>query len=41
MVSKDKDIFHLKLQWIASKDEDEKRKLAEKIRHELSQRKQR
>jgi len=40
MVSKDKDIFYLKLQWISSKDENEKKKLAEKIRQALSQRKQ-
>jgi hypothetical protein len=40
MVSKDKDIFYLKLQWICSKDENEKKKLAEKIRQALSQRKQ-
>jgi len=41
MPSKDKDVFYLKLQWIASKDEIEKKQLAEKIRQALSQRQQR
>ncbi|MGA2462493.1 MAG: hypothetical protein ABSF82_13835 [Candidatus Bathyarchaeia archaeon] len=32
-----KDVFYLKLQWISSKDEDEKKKLAEKIKQELAE----
>jgi hypothetical protein len=31
MASKEKDVFYLKLQWISSKDEAEKKKLAEQI----------
>jgi hypothetical protein len=41
MPSKDKDIFYLKLQWIACKDEAEKKKLAEKIRQALSEQQKR
>jgi len=40
MTSKDEDIFYLKLQWISSKNEDEKKKLAEKIKQALAHRKQ-
>jgi hypothetical protein len=35
MPSEEKDVFYLKLQWISAKDEAEKKKLAEKIRHIL------
>ena len=37
MASKEKDVFYLKLQWISSKDEDEKKKLAERIKQELAE----
>jgi hypothetical protein len=37
MPSTDKDIFYLKLQWISSKDETERKKLAEQIRQLLSE----
>ena len=37
MASKDKDVFYLKLQWISSKDEAEKKKLAEQIRQVLAE----
>jgi len=37
MPSKDKDVFYLKLQWMSSKDEAERKKLAEQIRRLLSQ----
>jgi hypothetical protein len=37
MASKDKDVFYLKLQWISTKDEGERKKLAEKIRQALSE----
>jgi hypothetical protein len=36
MASKEKDVFYLKLQWISSKDEDEKKKLAERIKQALA-----
>lgn len=36
MSSKEKDIFYLKLQWISTTDEAERKKLAEKIRQALS-----
>jgi hypothetical protein len=37
MPSKDKDVFYLKLQWISTRDEAERKKLAEKIRQALSE----
>ena len=37
MASKERDVFYLKLQWISSKDEDEKKKLAEKIKQKLAE----
>jgi hypothetical protein len=37
MVSRDKIIFYLKLQWITCKDESEKKKLAERIKQALAQ----
>ncbi len=37
MASKEKDVFYLKLQWISSKDEDEKKKLAEQIKQDLAE----
>jgi hypothetical protein len=37
MASKEKDVFYLKLQWISSKDEAEKKKLAEQIRQVLAE----
>jgi len=37
MPSKEKDVFYLKLQWISSKDEGERRRLAEQIRKLLSE----
>jgi hypothetical protein len=36
MPSKENDVFYLKLQWIACKDEAERKKLAEKIRAALA-----
>jgi hypothetical protein len=36
MASKEKDVFYLKLQWISSKDEAEKKKLAEQIKQALA-----
>jgi len=36
MPSKDNDVFYLKLQWISSKDEAERKQLAEKIKQLLS-----
>lgn len=36
MTSKEKDVFYLKLQWISTKDEAERKELAEKIRQALS-----
>ncbi len=38
MPSKDEDIFYLKLQWISSKDEAERKKLADKISQLLTER---
>jgi len=37
MPSKDKDVFYLKLQWISTRDEAERKKLVEKIRQALSE----
>ncbi len=37
MSSKDKDVFYLKLQWISSKDEAERKKLAEQIQKLLAE----
>jgi len=37
MASKEKDVFYLKLQWISSKDEAEKKKLAEQIKQVLAE----
>lgn len=37
MPSEKDEVFYLKLQWIACKDEREKQSLAEKIRQALSQ----
>lgn len=37
MPSKDNDVFYLKLQWISTKDEVERKKLAEKIKQALSE----
>lgn len=37
MPSKEKDVFYLKLQWISTKDEAERKKLSEKIRQILSE----
>ncbi len=39
MPSKDNDVFYLKLQWISSKDEAERKQLAEKIKQLLSREK--
>jgi hypothetical protein len=39
MATKDKDVFYLKLQWISSKDEAERAKLASRIRQTLSEQK--
>ena len=39
MATKEKDVFYLKLQWISSKDELERSKLAAKIRQSLSEQK--
>jgi hypothetical protein len=39
MASKENDVFYLKLQWISSKDEAERAKLAAKIRQLLSEKK--
>jgi len=39
MASKENDVFYLKLQWISCKDELERKKLAEKIRQLLSEKK--
>ena len=36
MPSNEKDVFYLKLQWISAKNEDEKKRLAEKIKQALS-----
>jgi len=37
MPPEENNVFYLKLQWIACKDENEKKRLAEKIRQVLSQ----
>ncbi len=37
MPSKENDIFYLKLQWISAKDENERKKLADKIRQMLTE----
>jgi len=37
MPSKDKNIFYLKLQWISTKDDAERKKLAQQIQQLLSQ----
>jgi len=37
MLSKDKNVFYLKLQWISAKDDAERKKLAEQIQQLLSQ----
>jgi hypothetical protein len=37
MPSEKNDVFYLKLQWIACKNENERKSLAEKIRQALSQ----
>lgn len=37
MSSKEKDVFYLKLQWISTKDEAERKKLAEKIKQALAE----
>jgi hypothetical protein len=37
MPVKDNDVSYLKLQWIACQDENEKKRLAEKIKQVLSQ----
>jgi len=39
MVTKEKDVFYLKLQWISSKDESERSKLAAKIKQALTEQK--
>ncbi len=39
MATKERDIFYLKLQWISSKDDVERKKIADKIRTALSLRK--
>ena len=39
MPSKEKDVFYLKLQWMSAKSEDEKKKLAEKIKQALAREK--
>jgi predicted DNA-binding ribbon-helix-helix protein len=39
MATKENDVFYLKLQWIASKDELERSKLAAKIRQMLAEQK--
>jgi hypothetical protein len=39
MASKENDIFYLKLKWISCNDEAERKKLAEKIRQVLSEKK--
>jgi hypothetical protein len=36
MPSKESDVFYLKLQWIACKDEAERKRLAEKIKVALA-----
>jgi hypothetical protein len=36
MPSKDQDVFYLKLQWISSKDEAERKRISDKIRELLS-----
>jgi hypothetical protein len=36
MPSKDKDVFYLKLQWMSSKDEAERKKLSEQIKQLLA-----
>jgi len=36
MGAKEKDVFYLKLQWISSKNETERKELAEKIKQSLS-----
>ncbi len=37
MPSKENDIFYLKLQWMSAKDENERKKLADKIRQMLTE----
>jgi hypothetical protein len=37
MPSKENDVFYLKLQWMSSKDEAERKRLAEKIKQLLSE----
>jgi hypothetical protein len=37
MATKERDVFYLKLQWISSKDELERSKLAAKIKQMLSE----
>lgn len=37
MSAKEKDVFYLKLQWISTKDEAERKKLSDMIRRALSE----